>query len=208
MGSRVIYYEIENREKYEDSSERTDADLAIVKTHRYDFDDEPFIYPLHSVCFDPDHPYELQIESLLALRHRDPSRGRDPTPQRSGPSRRASLTPKYSPLSPMIPLTQGLEGERTLKSLELILPSEGWTCNGDEVAGKEVSGGISARVDEAKGIEEEDKNEEEEEEEEDDPEEDPSEEEMPVVRAVKKIPTLGLALSPSNFFQPTTLKYI
>ncbi|MED6151290.1 hypothetical protein PIB30_081094 [Stylosanthes scabra] len=55
-------------------------------------------------------------------------------------------------------------------------------CVGDEVEGKEVSVGIPARVDEAKGIEEEDKNKEEEEE---DPEEDPSEEEMPAIpRAV------------------------
>ncbi|MED6199343.1 hypothetical protein PIB30_075081, partial [Stylosanthes scabra] len=50
-------------------------------------------------------------------------------------------------------------------------------CEGDEVEGKEVSGGIFARVDEAKGIEEEGKNGEEVEEEED-PEEDPSEEQM------------------------------
>ncbi|MED6164742.1 hypothetical protein PIB30_093077 [Stylosanthes scabra] len=32
MRSRVIYYEIEKREKYEDSDERADSDLAIVKT--------------------------------------------------------------------------------------------------------------------------------------------------------------------------------
>ncbi|MED6196621.1 hypothetical protein PIB30_049205 [Stylosanthes scabra] len=54
-------------------------------------------------------------------------------------------------------------------------------CDGDEVEGKGVSGGIPTRVDEAKGIEEEDKKEEEEEEEEEDPEEDPSKEEMPAI---------------------------
>ncbi|MED6151557.1 hypothetical protein PIB30_083650 [Stylosanthes scabra] len=82
-------------------------------------------------------------------------------PLKSGPSRRGSSTPQYSPLSlvnrlesppslsMMIPLTQGLERERALKSWELIPSSEGWMCNGDEV---------------------EDKN-----------DEDPSEEEMPVV---------------------------
>ncbi|MED6212195.1 hypothetical protein PIB30_080880 [Stylosanthes scabra] len=167
MGSGVIYYEIEKGEKYEDSDERAYADLAIVKTRTYHFDYEPFI-----------NPYELPIESLLALRHGDPSRGKDPSPRRSGPSRRASPTPQYSPLSPVsrlgsppslskiIPLTQGLEGERPLKIWELIPPSEGWMCDGDEVEGKGVSGGIPARVDEAKGIGEEDKNEEEEEEEE------------------------------------------
>ncbi|MED6139718.1 hypothetical protein PIB30_086423 [Stylosanthes scabra] len=101
MGSGVIYYEIEKQEKCEDSDERADEDLAIVETRRYYFDDEPFIHPLHSVRSDPDCPYELPIESLLALRRRDPSRGRDPSPQRSGPSRRVSLTPQYSPLSPV-----------------------------------------------------------------------------------------------------------
>ncbi|MED6174348.1 hypothetical protein PIB30_068221 [Stylosanthes scabra] len=86
MGSGVIYYEIEKREKYEDFDKRADSDLAIVKTQ--------------SVRFNTDRPYELPIESLLALRHRDPSKGKDPSPQRSGPSRRASPTPQYSPLSP------------------------------------------------------------------------------------------------------------
>ncbi|MED6151432.1 hypothetical protein PIB30_082427, partial [Stylosanthes scabra] len=70
MGSGVIYYEIEKREKYEDPDERADSDLAVAKTRRYHFDDEPFIHPLHSVRFHPDRPYELPIESLLALRRR------------------------------------------------------------------------------------------------------------------------------------------
>ncbi|MED6222698.1 hypothetical protein PIB30_066870 [Stylosanthes scabra] len=117
--------------------------------------------------FRPGRPYELPIKSLLALRHRDPSRGRDPSPQRFGPSRRASPTPQYSPLSPvsrlgsppslskMIPLIQSIEGERPLRSWEIIPPSEGWMCDGDEVAGKEISGDVSSRVDESKGIEEE-----------------------------------------------------
>ncbi|MED6197178.1 hypothetical protein PIB30_054236 [Stylosanthes scabra] len=101
MGSGVIYYEIEKREKYKDSDERADADLAIVRTHRYHFDDEPFIHPLHSVRFDPNRPYELPVESLVALKRRSPSRGRDPSLQRSDPSRRASPTPQYS--LPLVP---------------------------------------------------------------------------------------------------------
>ncbi|MED6127892.1 hypothetical protein PIB30_092421, partial [Stylosanthes scabra] len=32
MGSGVIYYEIEKRKKYEDSDDRADSDLAVVKT--------------------------------------------------------------------------------------------------------------------------------------------------------------------------------
>ncbi|MED6210428.1 hypothetical protein PIB30_064092 [Stylosanthes scabra] len=181
VGLREHNRRLEKREKYEDSNERADSDLAVVKTR--------------SVQFDPDRPYELPIKLLLALRRRDHSRGWDPSPQRSGPSRRASPTPQYSPLSPVsrlgsppsltkiIPLTQRLEGDRPLKSWELKPPSEGWMCDGDEVEGKGVSGGISARVDEAKGIEEDDKKEEEEE----DPEEDPSKEEMPAVPRVMDV---------------------
>ncbi|MED6190880.1 hypothetical protein PIB30_110325 [Stylosanthes scabra] len=93
MGSGVIYYEIKKREKYEDFDERANADLAIVRMCRYHFDDEPFIHPLHSVRFDPDRPYKLLIELLLPLRRRDPSRGRDSSLQRAGPSRMASPTP-------------------------------------------------------------------------------------------------------------------
>ncbi|MED6140024.1 hypothetical protein PIB30_089277 [Stylosanthes scabra] len=102
MGSGIIYYEIEKREKYKDSDERADSDLAIVKTRRYHFDDESFIYPFHSVRFDPDCPYELPVKSLLALKRRDPSKKKDSTPQESSPSRKASPIPQYSPLSPMI----------------------------------------------------------------------------------------------------------
>ncbi|MED6126211.1 hypothetical protein PIB30_076136 [Stylosanthes scabra] len=62
-----MYYEIEKREKYEDSDERADSDMAIVNTRRYHSDDEPFIHLLHSVRFNPDRPYELPIEQLWAL---------------------------------------------------------------------------------------------------------------------------------------------
>ncbi|MED6210245.1 hypothetical protein PIB30_062356 [Stylosanthes scabra] len=68
MGSEIIYFEINKREKYGDSDERVDLDLAVVKTKRYHVDDEPFIHPLHSIRFRQDRPYELLIESLLALR--------------------------------------------------------------------------------------------------------------------------------------------
>ncbi|MED6148650.1 hypothetical protein PIB30_054972 [Stylosanthes scabra] len=34
MGSGVIYYEIEKREKYEDSDEKADSDSAVVKMRR------------------------------------------------------------------------------------------------------------------------------------------------------------------------------
>ncbi|MED6187776.1 hypothetical protein PIB30_079732, partial [Stylosanthes scabra] len=89
----IIYYEIEKREKYEDSNERADSDLAIVKTRRHHFDDEPFVHLLHSIRFDLDHPYDLPVESLLACRHQSPFEKKDPSPQESGPSRKASPTP-------------------------------------------------------------------------------------------------------------------
>ncbi|MED6190334.1 hypothetical protein PIB30_104914 [Stylosanthes scabra] len=80
MGSEIIYYEIEKREKYEDSDEKADSNMAIVKTRRYHFEDEPFIHPLHSIRFDMDRLYELPIESLLVLRRRDSSKKKDPSP--------------------------------------------------------------------------------------------------------------------------------
>ncbi|MED6165782.1 hypothetical protein PIB30_102919 [Stylosanthes scabra] len=155
MGSGVIYYEIKKRVKYEDFDGRADSDLAIGKTRRYHFDDEPFIHPLHIVRFNPDRPYKLPIESLLALRRGDPLKGKDPSPQRSSPSRRASPTLQYSPLNPI--------------------------REGNKVEDKKTNVSTSSRVDEAKGIEEENKNEEEEDEEEEDPEEDPYEEEVPAI---------------------------
>ncbi|MED6111665.1 hypothetical protein PIB30_054432 [Stylosanthes scabra] len=50
-------------------------------------------------------------------------------------------------------------------------PFEGWMCEGDDVKDKRISEGILEKVDEVKGIEEQDKNDEKEEEEEEDPEE-------------------------------------
>ncbi|MED6137854.1 hypothetical protein PIB30_068898 [Stylosanthes scabra] len=163
MGSGVRYYEIE---KYVDSDERADSNLAVVKMRRYHFDEGSFIHPLHSVRFGLNHP-------------------KGPSPQRFGPSR-ASPIPQYSPLSPMIRLgspllpskmappaqgCQGHEGVRPLKSWEPIPQSEGWMCEGNDVEGKRVSEGVPEGEDEAKEIEGEGRNEVEEEEEEEDSEE-------------------------------------
>ncbi|MED6177312.1 hypothetical protein PIB30_097078, partial [Stylosanthes scabra] len=98
MGSGVIYYVIEKREKFEESDDRADSNLAVMKMQRYHLDDEPFVHPLHSVRFDPDCPYEPLIKSFFACGRRNSSKGKDPSPQRSSPSRRASPTPQYSPL--------------------------------------------------------------------------------------------------------------
>ncbi|MED6141789.1 hypothetical protein PIB30_106983 [Stylosanthes scabra] len=131
MGRKTIYYEIEKHEKYEDSDERVDLDLAVVKMRRF--------------RFESDHLYELPTKSFLALRHRDSSKGKDSSPQRSGSSRRESPMPQYSPLnsviqlgspsspSKIVPPTQGQEGGRLLKSWELLPPFERWMCESDEI---------------------------------------------------------------------------
>ncbi|MED6108103.1 hypothetical protein PIB30_020373 [Stylosanthes scabra] len=100
MGSGIIYYEIERCEKYNNFDKRADSDLAVVKTRRYHFDDEAFIHPLHSALFDPDHPYELLVESLLVLKRREPSAKKDSTPRGSGSSRREVRHPNTLPLTP------------------------------------------------------------------------------------------------------------
>ncbi|MED6126665.1 hypothetical protein PIB30_080594 [Stylosanthes scabra] len=69
--------------------------------------------------FDPDRPYELPVESLLALRRRDPSKKKDPSPQESGPSRRASLTLQYSYLSPVIRLGSPSSTSKTVPLLKV-----------------------------------------------------------------------------------------
>ncbi|MED6225756.1 hypothetical protein PIB30_096804 [Stylosanthes scabra] len=156
------------------------------RTQRYYFDDKPFIHPLYSLWFDSDRLYELPNESFSTLRRRESSKGKDPSPQRSSSSRRASPTLQYSSLSfviqlespsspsKIVPPTQGQEGGRLLKSWELVPPSEGWMCEGDEVGDKEAIEGIPARVDDVKEIEVEGKDEEEEEEEDDPKTNDPS----------------------------------
>ncbi|MED6152212.1 hypothetical protein PIB30_089689 [Stylosanthes scabra] len=66
MVSGVIYYEYEKREKFEDHDMRADAELGTFKIRRYHLDNESFIHPLDSVRFDPDRPYEIPIEALMA----------------------------------------------------------------------------------------------------------------------------------------------
>ncbi|MED6138740.1 hypothetical protein PIB30_077323 [Stylosanthes scabra] len=66
MGSGVIYYEYEKREKFEDYDMKADAELGAFRIRRYHFDNESLVHPLHSVWFDPDRPYEIPIEALMA----------------------------------------------------------------------------------------------------------------------------------------------
>ncbi|MED6168924.1 hypothetical protein PIB30_016209 [Stylosanthes scabra] len=70
MESGIIYYEIEKRDKYEDSDERADSNLAVVRTRRYHIDDEPFIHPLHSarsVRVSSRVSWPLSVRSLRSI---------------------------------------------------------------------------------------------------------------------------------------------
>ncbi|MED6148835.1 hypothetical protein PIB30_056807, partial [Stylosanthes scabra] len=91
MGSGVIYYEYEKREKFEDHDMRADAELGTFKIRRYHFDNESFVHPLHSVWFDPDRPYEIPIEALMADKIASASKSEESSAER----RRSS--PHYSP---------------------------------------------------------------------------------------------------------------
>ncbi|MED6137543.1 hypothetical protein PIB30_065911 [Stylosanthes scabra] len=119
---------------------------------RYHFDNESFVYPLHSVRFDPDRPYKIPIEALVADKILSTSKDEKPPAERSGSSRRPS--PHYSPRT--MPVAQcecstssvngtcsfrrGMAGSlvRKPRSWELIPPSEGWMCDADDE--KEIGG--------------------------------------------------------------------
>ncbi|MED6184681.1 hypothetical protein PIB30_049829 [Stylosanthes scabra] len=95
MGSGVIYYEYEKREKFEDYDMKADAELGTFKIRRYHYDDESFVHPLHSVQFDPDRPYEIPIEALMADKTLSASKDEKSSTERPHSSRRP--TPHYSP---------------------------------------------------------------------------------------------------------------
>ncbi|MED6157578.1 hypothetical protein PIB30_024419 [Stylosanthes scabra] len=147
MGSGVIYYEYEKREKFEDYDMDADAELRTFKIRRYDFGGKSFVHPLHSVRFDPDRPYEIPIEALMVDKILSSSKDEKSSTERHGTRSFRRGTTSSSLKKP--------------RSWELIPPSEGWMCDADdenEIGGMETSA----------------KNEESSEE---DPEEDPEEEE-------------------------------
>ncbi|MED6176341.1 hypothetical protein PIB30_087265 [Stylosanthes scabra] len=155
MGSDVINYEYEKREKFEDYDLKGDAELGTFKIRRYHFDGESFVHPLHSVRFELDRPYEVPIEALMADQPLSSSEIGKSSARGSHPSRRSSPTPHYSPrglsLSRQVPSSSSTKeassfrcrvASKTLgspKSWELILPSKGWMCEGDEEE-KEIGG--------------------------------------------------------------------
>ncbi|MED6120338.1 hypothetical protein PIB30_020018 [Stylosanthes scabra] len=143
MGSGVIFYEYEKREKFKDHDTRADAELGTFKIRRYHFDNESFVHPLHSVQFDPDRPYEIPIEALMADKIASASKSEESSAERRRSSRHPSS--RYSPRT--IPVAQRTRSfrrgtasgsVRKPRSWELIPPSKGWMCDADDK--KEIGG--------------------------------------------------------------------
>ncbi|MED6111597.1 hypothetical protein PIB30_053661 [Stylosanthes scabra] len=152
MGSGVIYYEYKKREKFEDHDMKADDELGIFKIRRYYFDDESFVHPLHSVRFDPNRPYEIPIEVLMADKILSTSKSEESSAERQRSPRCPSplYSPRTMPVAQRERSTSSVKGThsfrrgtasssvRKLRSWELIPPSEGWMCDdGDE---KEIGG--------------------------------------------------------------------
>ncbi|MED6159085.1 hypothetical protein PIB30_039067 [Stylosanthes scabra] len=152
MGSGVIYYEYEKREKFEDYDMKADAKLGTFKIRRYHFDDESFIHPLHSVRFDPDRPYEIPIEALMADKILSASKSEKLSAERSHLSKRPSphYSPRIMPVAQRERSTLSIKGTHSFRrctasssvrkprSWELIQPSKGWMCDADDE--KEIGG--------------------------------------------------------------------
>ncbi|MED6221391.1 hypothetical protein PIB30_054193 [Stylosanthes scabra] len=152
MGSGVIYCKYEKREKFEDYDMEADAELGTFKIRRYHFDDESFVHPFHSVRFNPDRPYEIPIEALMADKILSASKDEKSTTKRPRSSRRPSshYSPRTMPVAQCERSTSSVKGTRSFRrgtasssvknprSWELIPPSEGWMCDADDE--KEIGG--------------------------------------------------------------------
>ncbi|MED6152436.1 hypothetical protein PIB30_092092 [Stylosanthes scabra] len=152
MGSGVIYYEYEKREKFEDHDMKADAELGTFKIRRYHFDDESFVHPFHSVRFDPNRPYEIPIEALMPDNILSASKSEESPAERQRSSRRPSphYSPRTMPVAQRERSTSSVKGTRSFRcgtasssvrkprSWELIPSSEGWMCDADDE--KEIGG--------------------------------------------------------------------
>ncbi|MED6195936.1 hypothetical protein PIB30_042549 [Stylosanthes scabra] len=152
MGSGVIYYEYEKREKFEDYDIKADAELGTFKIRRYHFDDESFVRPLHSVRIDPNRPYEIPIEALMADKILSSSKDEKSSTERPHSSRRPTLhySSRKMPAAQREHSTSSVKGTRSFRrgttsssvrkprSWELIASSEGWMYNADNE--KEIRG--------------------------------------------------------------------
>ncbi|MED6120878.1 hypothetical protein PIB30_025032 [Stylosanthes scabra] len=132
MGSGVIYYEYEKREKFEDHVMRADAELGTFKIRRYHSDNESFVHPLHSVQFDPDCSYEISIEALMADKIASASKSEESSAERRHSSRRPS--PRYSPRT--MPVAQC---ERSTSSVKGTRSFRRGTASGSEIGGMNSS---------------------------------------------------------------------
>ncbi|MED6161434.1 hypothetical protein PIB30_060704 [Stylosanthes scabra] len=131
---------------------RADAELGTFKIRRYHFDNESFVHPLHSVRFDPDRPYEIPIEALMADKIASAPKSEESSAEKRRSSRLPS--PHYSlrtmPVAQRERSTSLVKGTRSFRrgtasgsvrkprSWELIPPSEGWMCDADDK--KEIGG--------------------------------------------------------------------
>ncbi|MED6146375.1 hypothetical protein PIB30_033883 [Stylosanthes scabra] len=176
MRSGIIYYEYEKRDKFEDYDLKADAKLGTFKIRRYHFDDESFVHPLHSVRFDPNCPYEVPMEALMADRSLSSYKNGKSSTRGSHPSRRSSPTPHYSPKglssTQRVPSSSSTKEAssfrrrvagkmlRSPKSWELIPPSEDCMCEGDEEDEEEKDiGGMKPSVEKKEACEEEEEEE-------------------------------------------------
>ncbi|MED6169081.1 hypothetical protein PIB30_018003 [Stylosanthes scabra] len=154
MVSGVIYYEYEKREKFEDYDMKANAELGTFKIRRYHFDDESFIHPLYSVRFDPDRSYEIPIEALMVDKY---------SPRGMPSTQRERLTSSVKGTS-SFRHRMASRSLRKPRSWELIPPSKGWMCKGDdkkEIGRMEPS--VKKEVSSKEDLEEEEDPEEEEE---------------------------------------------
>ncbi|MED6119931.1 hypothetical protein PIB30_016310 [Stylosanthes scabra] len=125
---------------------KADAELGTFKIRRYHFDNESFVHPLHSVRFDPDRPYEIPIEALMADKILSASKDEKSIAERSRSSKRPSphYSPRTMPVAQRERSTSSVKGTRSFRrgtasslvrkprSWELIPPSEGWMCDADD----------------------------------------------------------------------------
>ncbi|MED6127673.1 hypothetical protein PIB30_090299 [Stylosanthes scabra] len=98
--------------------------------------------------FDPDRPYEIPIEALMADKTFSASKSEKSSAERQRSSRRPfpHYSPRTMPVSQREHSTSSVKGTRSFRrssvrkprSWELILPSEGWMCDADDE--KEIGG--------------------------------------------------------------------
>ncbi|MED6121604.1 hypothetical protein PIB30_031821 [Stylosanthes scabra] len=131
---------------------KADAELGTFKIRRYHFYYESFVLPLHSVRFDPDRPYEIPIEALMADKILSASKDEKSSTERSRSTRPPTLhySPRTMPIAQHERSTSSVKGTRSFcrgttsslarkpRSWELIAPSEGWMCDADDE--KEIGG--------------------------------------------------------------------